>query len=72
MGNYTTKLLTDPRRNRNSGAKSDIPREVPRTIERLEITTKNYQGKYYIVKRVLLEDSEGNLLKCVSFWAEMT
>lgn len=69
MSNYTTKYLTNPRNNRNSGAK--IPASMKnkvQTVEYREVCVKEYQGKNYIVYYTILESINGEILKVESDW----
>lgn len=67
--NYTIKYLTDPRKNRNSGAKvSDSMKNKVEEVEYSEVCTKEHQGKHYNVYYTLLESVDGELLKAESDW----
>lgn len=61
--------LTDPRKNRNSGARKITPNlSKIQTVESRDIRTKEYLGKSYIVYGTTVENVNGELLRYETVW----
>lgn len=63
----TTNYLTNPRLNRNSGAKSTpLMQDKVLEHESLEYRVAHYLGRSYNVQDVILSDGDGNIIKVES------